>query len=219
MLQMEIAQWAPKFREDLLKGTAEHFGDYVKKNGAPQLSMRNPKFKPGVQQLWWDVAGNRSFCLIYNAPHAMEPKGLFSEYKPLLDLTNFELINVMEINDVLAETGLAHWEDASTLPRLQIEITWWPPENREELMKRTAPFLKQFGAPPVTIHDANLKPGILQLWWDMLSNRSFCLLYDLPGFDNTKGILNEYKPGLNIMNFELVNIVEMKDVLDDAGLL
>jgi hypothetical protein len=221
MLYMEIATWAPKHRDFLLKDSGPHFADYIKANGPLQLSVRNSGYKPGVQQLWWDITSNRSFCLWWEGPDANNPMALYKEYKPLLDIANFELFSVVEIVDLFEEAELPGWEkdpSAPASPKLQMEITTWPAENRAELIKRTAPFIKQFGSPPVTMKDSKYKPGILQLWWDMINNRSFCLLYDMPDYDKPQGMYAMYKLGLDIVDFELVPVMEIADVIEGAQL-
>ena len=217
MLQMEIATWEPRHREEFIKDTAYQLENYVKKNGPLPLDMRNPQYKPGAQQLWWDLTGNRSFCLWYE--HFSEPKPMFDECKQMLDIMNFEFVSLVQIDDVLADAGLIQMEDTGTLPRIHLEIATWPAENRAEIMKRTAPFIKEFGAPPASMSNPQYKPGIQQIWWDMGSNRSFSLLYDMPGFNTATGILKKYKLELNLTGFELVNVIEVKDLLADAGLL
>ena len=140
----------------------------------------------------------------------------------MLNIMNFELVTLIEVGELLEDAGYAYWKHTkysrpSKRPRIQMEIATWAPENRKEVMKRRADYIKKYEPFPVSIHDPQYKPGVHMIWWDVSSNRSFCLIYDNPGFDDAKGILNEYKPGLDKMNFELFNVLEIHDYLEYAG--
>ena len=65
MLQMEIATWAPKNRRKWDEGGAKMFINDMKEHGPMPVSVGNPQYKPGLQQIWWDVVGNRSFAFSF----------------------------------------------------------------------------------------------------------------------------------------------------------
>ena len=85
---------------DVLSGSGNKFtAELSKEYGLPPVKIKSPEYKPGVQQIWWDIVSNRSFCLLYY-DGTITPRRLFENHKPLLDIMNCELITVLEVEEI-----------------------------------------------------------------------------------------------------------------------
>lgn len=224
MLLLEIQKWPAELRQvrKTAHANVKERKEPVGKTVHRMISVRNRDFKPGVQQIWWDLCANRSFTLIYDYPGIDTTLGLYKRYSQLLNICDsVELFNLIEGEDAFELAGQAGgYSPPSTLPRIQMEIATWLPNRRDEMIKFTEELVKEEskrGPFPVagdvmSVHNPEFEPGS-QVWWDLCANRSFCLIYDWPLVKSYDIWVSAGSKVLKRRDAEHINLIELSDVL------
>lgn len=102
---------------------------------------------------------------------------------------------------------------------LQLEIASWSPENRDKVLTRVAEAIKRSGPLPWKLSGPQpARPGMLQIWFDVHSNRYFELLYRPTPPEATREF-ETFNRWTDLMQFELLTVIEMEEALKILGKL
>ena len=240
-LIMEIAKWQPEKRSSF----AEGLEGFMKLREVPEkpldelmelrhdaMSVHTHPFKPGVQQIWWDVIRNRSFTLLYDYPGVNTTMEKYNYYSKIVEICDIECVDCIEVIDMLALAGRPYggwepyggWKPPADLPSIQLEIATWPRENTDKMFEYTVNYIEKeskkgpfpVAADWMSVNNPEFMRKGLHVWWDVRCNRSFGLCMNFTRIDNIPGYAEEYYPAKSIFEVEHHGLIEFRELIPIA---